>query len=421
VSRAGIATAALGAGALALLAAGARPAAAESRYSLRGDGESVSSATADSRARGGAEIASDTPSLSLNPASLAFADRTTFYGTYDLEWIRTEEHLAAGGGGLRKDYANLVPNLALIFPLPRNLHVATGLLVQRRRSGTIVRDVSIDNGNGGTVTYRQEFTGSGSLLQVPLAVAYDAGRAQVGAGVDLLLLGSDVTWRNDFTGEGEVLDFVDSEDREENSLHGVAFRAGIRVPLGDRLAVGAYTALPSELSGELRFSSEQAGDTHERVEDRSADVAPAWGVGAEVRPAEGLRIAADWTRESWSEADPLDPAETFTDVDRIAVGAEWKSGGERGSLQWPVRLGYRTENLHALDAFGEEVREHVISGGSGFNIAGGRGDIDWYLEYGWRGESGVTEYREDFVRFGVTLTGWESWGRLEKPEEEDDW
>jgi len=399
----------------------AGPAAAESRYSLRGDGESVSAARADVRAQGGAEIASGIPSISRNPASIALAGRTTFYGTYDLEWIRTGENLPSGPGGVRKDYAGLVPNLALIFPLPADLSLGTGLLVQRRRRGTIERFVDVPDGNGGTLTYRQEFEGRGSLLQIPAMLAWNGKRVQVGAGIDLLLLGSDINWRNEFTGEGEVLNFVDSEDREENSLHGVAFRAGLRVPLGDRVAVGAYTVQPGRLSGELRYSSEQAGTAFERVDDRKLDVASSWGAGVEGHPMDGLRVAVDWIRESWGDADPIDPAESFVDVDRVAVGAEWKSPGERGSLQWPVRLGYRTENLQTLDAYGNEVREHVFSGGSGFNIAGGRGDIDWYLEYGWRGEQGVTEYHENFVRFGVTLTGWEKWGRLERPEEEDDW
>jgi hypothetical protein len=405
--------------AVLLLAAG--PAAAESRYSLRGDGESVSAARADARALGGAEIASGIPSLSRNPATLALARRTTFYGTYDLEWIRTGENLPTGPGGVRKDYAGLVPNLALIFPLPAEIKFGTGLLIQRRRQGVIETTVDVPDGNGGTISYRQEFEGSGSLLEIPAHLAWDGKRVQVGAGVDLILLGSDVIWRNEFTGEGEVLNFVDSEDREENSFHGVAFRAGVRVPVGERAAVGAYAALPSQLSGELRFSSEQAGESLERVEDRDLDVASSWGVGAEVRPVDGLRVALDWTREGWEDADVVGPADVFVDVNRVAVGAEWKRRGERGSVTWPVRLGYRTENLHTLDAYGNEVQEHVLSGGSGFNIAGGRGDIDWYLEYGWRGEEGVTEYHEHFVRFGVTLTGFESWARLERPEEEDDW
>lgn len=400
------------------LAVGARAASAESRYSLNGDGEWVSSSRADARALGSAEIAARVPSLGRNPATLAFADRTTFYGTYDLEWIRTQE---SATGFVRKDYANLVPNLALIFPLPGGLRLGTGLLIDRRRSGTIDLTASVNDGNGGTLTYRQVFEGTGSFLRIPALLAWDAGRAQVGAGVDLLLLGSDVTWRNDFSGAGAAVGFVSSEDREENSLDGIGFRGGIRVPLGDRLSVGAYTALPSRLSGEDRFSSAQAGATRERVVDRSVDVAPVWGAGAEVRPVTGLRVAADWVHEAWDKADPLNPTDRFVNVNRAAIGAEWKRTGERGTVELPIRAGYRTELLHTLDAEGQEVREHVLSAGSGFDIAGGRGGIDWYLEYGWRGRKNTNEYQEHFVRFGVTLTGWEKWTRPERPAEGEDW
>jgi hypothetical protein len=87
----------------------------------------------------------------------------------------------------------------------------------------------------------------------------------------------------------------------------------------------------------------------------------------------------------------------------------------------PLRLGFRHENLNFLDGRGEEVDETVITGGSGFGFAGGRGQFDWFAEYGWRGEQNRTEFYEQFVRIGISVTGLEEWTKPSKPEAEEDW
>jgi hypothetical protein len=413
----GAARAALLAAAIGALGAG--PARAESRYSLRGDGEWFPSMRADARALGGAEAASSVPSLSGNPASLAFAERTTFYGTYDTEWIHTKETLP-GPDPERKEYSGLVPNLALVFPLPGGLRLGTGLLVSRRRGGIVDQTATVDDGSGGTLEYRQEFEGRGSLLRVPALLAFDLGRAQVGAGVDLVLLSAKQRWQNDFSPALETLGFSDSEDTDETGLGGVALRAGARVPVARWLTVGAWGDVPSRLSGDRRLEGDRTTGGLVKL-GVDVHIGPRWATGLELRPWPRLRLAADWVREQWDEADPLTVADEFVNVDRYAVGVEWSPPGGVGGLDWPLRGGYRTENLHVLDTNGREVQEHVLTLGSGFGIAGGRGDIDWCLEYGWRGEKDVSEFAESFVRFGVTLTGWEHWGRRQLPPEDDDW
>jgi hypothetical protein len=407
--------AAVASAALLVLAGGAR---GESRYSLRGDGEAVPSMRADARARGGTEAATKIPAISGNPASLAFARRTLFYGTYDTEWIRTEETLA-GTNAVRKDYAGLVPNLGLVFPLPRGFAFGTGLLVARRRGGTIEQTATVDDGGGGSLVYRQEFEGSGSEIQVPLLLARDIGGVQVGTGLELLLLNVDERFRNDFTGAQEELGFVDSEDRNEMGSGGLSWRAGVRVPLGESFALGGWLRFPGKLNGERTLESEQAGEESDVSFDADVDLPRSYAAGFELRPRPSWLLAGDWVYEAWEDADPLTPVDRFVDVDRFALGAEWSRGGE--SLAWPVRLGWRTENLHVLDANDREVREHVFSVGSGFGIAGGLGTVDWYVEYGWRGTKDETEYLEHVVRFGVTLTGVEQWSRRRPPDEDDDW
>jgi hypothetical protein len=52
----------------------------------------------------------------------------------------------------------------------------------------------------------------------------------------------------------------------------------------------------------------------------------------------------------------------------------------------------------------------------------GRGAIDWFIEYGQRGERHQSEFFEEIWRVGISLTGSETWARRRQPEEEiEDW
>ncbi len=392
----------------------ASPGRAASRYSLRGEGEPVLPFTSAVRAMGGAEAASASPGLATNPATLALAPSTRFHGSWLTDWVRTEETLPAGVA-VRKEYEGYVPNLGLVFLAPGRVRVGTGLLVDRRIDGRIVQDAETPDGR----PYRQVFEASGNLLRIPLLVARDFGPVQLGAGMDFVLANSEIRWRNDFP---DGTSFLDSNDRDETGAWGPAWRAGARLPLGDRAAVGAWGLWPRDLSGSRRLENEDPQDTTSASKlDFEAETAARVGAGIEASPAAGWRVAADWTHESWEDVDSPRAVGTFTDVDRVSAGVEW-TGGSGSGLRQPVRAGFRTEPLHTLDANGREIRETALSAGTGFVFADGRGQFDWFLEYGWRGKKDESEYHEQFVRLGVTLTGFEEWSGRRPPEPEDeDW
>jgi hypothetical protein len=390
---------------------------ADSGYSVRGFGEPVLSSEASVRGRGGAEAAGSTPSLAGNPASLAFALETRFTGSYETEWIRTQEPLGAGGQKVRKEYDNLIPNLSLVYPLPRGLRLGTGLLVGRRKGGTIARDTTTVDGQ----SYRQVFEATGNVLRIPVLFAHERWGTQFGTGLDVLLLNQEVLWENDFPAESG---FGDSRDFDRLSLWGVAFRAGVRKSLGSRVAAGAWISLPSELSGSRRLENvDVLGGSEEVKLDREGEVAERYGLGLEIRPLEDVLLTADWVHEAWEGTDGLSPIDELVDVNRFAAGFEWVLSARGRGPSLPIRGGWRTELLHVLDNESREVREHVLTAGSGFGFAGGRGTIDAFFEYGWRGTKDDTEYYEQFVRFGLTLTGVEKWTRRRSPEEEEegDW
>jgi hypothetical protein len=315
------------------------------------------------------------------------------------------------GSPYAKEYSGYVPNVGLVFPLPRNLALGLGLLVARRSDGTIEQSATTPDG----IAYEQAFESQGNEIRFPLMAAWNAGPVSVGSGVDFTLVNSRLRWRNDF----EDSSFRDSNDIDTISLWSFAWRVGARAPVGSRLAVGAWASFPSTASGTRTLENDDNDDSDDFKLDLDADLPIRIGGGVEARPIDRLRLLADWVHEGWSDVDAARDGGEHVDVDRIAVGAEWLlSGGER---PWPMRIGYRTEALNVRDARDEEVREHGFTLGTGFAFAGGRGQLDAFLEYVQRGEADVTEYFEQAVRFGFTLTGFESWSRPTPPEAEEDW
>ncbi|MBZ0270023.1 PorT family protein, partial [bacterium] len=380
--------------------------------SLRGEGEVIHSGRADARALGGAEAAASVPSLTGNPASLYFADQARFYGSWQTEWIRSEESLPAGNQ-VAKEYSGTVPNLGLVFSFPRHWVFGAGLAVSRRAEGIVEQDATTPDG----AAYRQVLEVDGNHLRVPMLLAHGTERWQAGVGLDLALLNTKSRWRNDFADDAR---FADTDDLDKISLFGVAWRGGVRVPMGERFAAGGWFAIPGDMDGTRTFENDDADDSDTREIDASAELPVRFGLGVEGSATARLRLAGDWVREAWDDVTPLRPGTEYVTVDRFGIGAEW--GSAAGSARRaPLRAGYRTEPLHIRDGNGNKVREHALTVGSGFGFAGGQGEIDWYVEYAWRGVKDESEYLEQVVRFGVTLTGFEEWTRRRPPEAEDDW
>jgi len=386
---------------------------AASHYSLRGYGEAVIANGAEARGQGGASAAGSVPHIGSNPATLALATRARFSGTYETQWLRTEEARESGETGIYEDYEGLVPDLSVVFPLPGKLCIGGGFSVDRRQGGSIQRAIETPDGQ----PYTQRFELSGNLLRMPVLAAWDAGRVQLGAGLDVIVLNRKVRWENEFPDDS---DFTSSANLDRSSLWGISWRGGMRLPLHEKLTLGSWASSPGKVDGLRTLSiDDPSSSSPDLEEDRDAETAWRWGVGLESALITRLRLRADYTREAWEDADPLSPSDRLVDVHRLAVGIEWASGSAQG-IQWPIRLGYRTENLSILDASGDENREHVLTLGSGFSFSEGRGTFDTYAEYGWRGERDISEFQERFVRVGITLTGLEKWSRRRNPEEEDD-
>lgn len=396
--------------AAALMLCFAADSGAESLYSLRGPGESTVPIPARHRALGGTSVAGTTPGVYGNPALLGFADRTTFTGTYFLDWTKTEADPPAGEDGARQEYAGALTNLSILFPLPRSFVFGTGVIYDRRIEGSITTDASIEG-----QSYQQVFERDGNLLRFPAMFAKTSGTTRVGAGADFVLFNVQTRWRNLFpSGVG----FFSSSDLDRETLWTLEPKAGVRQALGPRLSMGAWASWARELRGNRFLEADDPDDDEEDVKLHvEGDLAPTMALGFEAIPREGWRVALDWNYEAWGGTTPPSSIDELDDVHRFAVGAEWSPREKTGLKASPIRFGFRTEQLAARDAGGRRVRENVLTAGSGFGFSGGSGQFDWAIEGGQRGGD-ENEFRESFVRFGLTLTGFEKWSKRRPPEEE---
>jgi len=387
----------------------------QSLYSLRGLGEDTVPYPAKNRALGTTGAAVSTPGIFANPALLAFTDQTMFSGTFVLDWTQTKENQP--GDPTRQEYGSTVTNLSLLFPLPRGLVFGTGLLFDRRIEGQIETPATIES-----QAYTQVFERDGSFLRFPALIGGRVAGTELGAGVDALLFTSKRRWRNEFpSGSG----FASSADLDRETLWSFAPKIGARRAFGTKLALGAWGSWPRELRGSRFLESDDAQSESDDVKIHTEEDLPmSVTAGAEATPHPRMRVAFDWTYEAWEEATPLTAADEYHNVHRFAVGIERVSGEKTGLIRsLPIRAGFRTQPLHFLDGTGDEIgdgetiREMIWSVGSGFGFAGGGGQFDWVVEYGRRGNK-ETEFREQFVSFGVTLTGFERWARRRPPEED---
>ncbi len=396
------------AAAMVLALACSAPARAQSLYSLHGFGEEVITLPAKQRALGATSAASRTAGVFGNPALLTFADRTTFTGSFVLDWIQTEEP-ARPEAGERQDYSSAVTNLSILFPLGQTT-LGIGLLFDRRINGTIQADATV-----GGQPYTQIFDRDGNLLRFPAHLATNWGGLRVGGGIDVILFSARASFANVFPIDSG---FASSSDVDRATLWTIEPRVGVLRPLAKGFTVGAWGAWPRELRGTRFLESDDPEDDSEDIEIHVEQDLPPRVTGAvEKQFSHRFRMAFDWTYEAWGSIDAALSPDEFEDVNCFALGAEWSHEGAKGIARLPLRAGLRTQTLHALDANGNQVREVLATLGSGLGFSGGNGQFDWSVEYGRRG-SDDDEFKETFWRFAVTLAGYEKWSGRRGPEED---
>ncbi|HYV97952.1 MAG TPA: hypothetical protein VE967_10890 [Gemmatimonadaceae bacterium] len=244
-----------------------------------------------------------------------------------------------------------------------------------------------------SVDLTTRYSSSGAINDIRLALGWAlTPKLRVGAGIHA------------YTGENRLAiswDFPDSVPFGDVSQTSTLAYGGTGASFGAEWAVSRWVALAAygRVGGEARL----------RVSDTlvsKANMPDHLGLAAFYSGLKGTVISGGWERTKWSALAGLGTATTVPrDADKIAVGAETTGPNWHGA---PVmfRLGYSHRTL-PFDALGSEVKESMVSVGTGFAIARGggfpAGKVDLALQRAARSAATLSE-RSWFFTFGLTIT-----------------
>lgn len=133
----------------------------------------------------------------------------------------------------------------------------------------------------------------------------------------------------------------------------------------------------------------------------NGDMPSHFGLAAHYDGLVGTVFAAGWERVEWTALSGLGTTDlAVRDGDRFSLGVQTR-GPRVGSTPMLVRAGFARRTL-PFDAAGAEVRETLITLGSGFRIPQQRGNIDIALQRALR-SSGAARERAWLVSIGLAI------------------
>jgi hypothetical protein len=360
--------------AVAALAAASRAAAQDSVFGIRGLGFLDHSVSARSAAAGDA-LAMFDPEVTLNPASLAAWRATSGWAVAE----GSRRSFDPGSGALSLT-ATRFPVIGFAGVLgPRVVLAVTASDFLDRNWSVEQTDTVAPRGTPVVATDRTRSLGGVTDLRA--AMAYRTSIFTFGVGLHALTGSTVTTVDRTFPDDSSYRAFT---QQQNTSYSGVGISLGMLVSPVAKLLAGASV----RFSGRLRATT---GDTA-----ASVPMPVELNVGAAYQPVAGVTVSGTVGRAGWgTAADALAAAgqARSRDVWSFGIGAEaamLRLG--RGLL--PLRLGYRWRQLPfpIPSAAGViPLSEHAVTGGLGFDTAGGRATVDLGLDSGSRTAGALSE------------------------------
>jgi hypothetical protein len=361
----------------------AAPVAAQGTLSTQGFGYHPGQIGARARATGGA-IGEFDPASALNPAALAWWDRSGLMLEYAPEFRRVTTSGANESATLAR------------FPLS-----GAALAIGSRTIVSITLSTFLDRTwetvQRGThqfadeqIPFELEFSSAGAINDVRLAGAWTASRAlRVGIGAHVLAGSNRLNVVTRF--EDTLNRVVDFSQRSRISYSGTAASVGVDWRPHRTFALGTS----GRFGGTLRAVR---GDTTLAT----ADVPARLGIGLAYTGLTGTIIAASGQWQNWSKLDRLG-SEQLTTFD----GWDYGLGAEVRGPRWfgsavPLRVGVRRRTL-PFGAAGAEVNETSVAFGWGFTISAGRAIADFGVSRASRSADGGASERATTFSIGLIV------------------
>lgn len=356
--------------------------AAQGTLGAQGFGYPPGQLSVNARAVGGA-LAETDPLSPINPAALSLLRRGGLYLQSEQERRSID---AAGRSGATSTYR--FPLFAAAVPLgARGMIGVSFSTLLDRTWGTESRNKQLFGAD--SVEFVERFRSEGALNDVRVAGSW-AIRDNVilGAGIHMFPGENRLAISREFD---DSLSFASLRDSTNINYFGTGFSGGVLWRPVRALTVGAS----GRIGGTLKL---REGDSVRTT----ADAPSRYGVGVRYDAVPGTTIALRADRTLWSQMAGLGSARS-TPQDAWDFGVGLDALGPRvASAQLALRAGARRRTLPFLADSGR-VRETAYTFGTGTPLAGGRAQLDVFVERAARSAPGV-DAKERSWTFGLGLT-----------------
>jgi hypothetical protein len=371
--------------AAAALGGAPRAAAQDSVFGIRGLGFLDRGVSANSAAMGGGLCLFDGASA-VNPASLS-----VWHGTAGWAVGAGSFHSFDSGSGSTTLTATRFPLIGFAGVIGPRLVLGATISDYLDRNWSVTQ-AEIDTLRGAQVAAQDVTKSVGGVSDIRIAMAYRMRRMVLGVGLHVLSGSTQTSVNRQFPGDSAYLPFT---QQQVTSYRGVGISFGaFASPVS-----GVLAAASVRLNGQLRASSpDSVLHVGMPVEANG---------GLSWTPMTGLLVAGTVGYSTWSSASSALQAAgkgRSRDVWSVGLGAEATFLRFAGK-QLALRAGYRWRQLpFAVDtaAGAPGLDEHAVTGGLGFDTAGGRATVDAGLDVGSRAAGALTE-RFTTAYVGLTI------------------
>lgn len=336
--------------------------------------------------------------LQVNPALLADLTRVT---------IGVTNVMAADVGRSselsERDVSVAFPAVKVAFPIMGGFVLSTGYLGRFAPDGGFTLSDTTSAG----VFFVSRFTKSGGLFSLPLTAAFDVTRfASVGVTFSLEHGYVQERWDKEFA----ALLFAPGAGFKKETLDGVGYSAGLVLKPSERLMVGGMfeSQIDYDTDVEVRYTDSSLDTTY----TSTATLPARTSVGVTIGVTRHIRAAASYAFSDFADYHGFTFDTTrLSDERSYALGIEHDRALRLLGAWLPVRLSFNYQQLPFDHPAGERVNKYLFSLGSGFQVYGGRGKIDFAFQIGRAGAIADNGLEDRLVRLYVSLSGSEAWQR----------
>jgi len=314
--------------------------------------------------------------LPTNPALLAGLDGVTFSTVLQFRQARRDS-----GVGTWKENRQDFPAFQFTLAFPAGWRLGLGYRARLRNRGSYsLSERMIDLPEGESDwdgRYELDLVQEGGLSSFPISLAWQASpRLRLGLALSLLRANLFQEWSYRFP-EGSGL--YDRKVKRQADWHGSAVDFGAQARLGSNWGLSLLYRGGSDLSGLNRI--EIAGQAGAADSSLAGSYPASWSAGLTWASGRRIMLSAAWNHLAWSRYRSPIPSEELQDVDQLSLGLEWRwirpRKGLRSEQSLPFRFGFRLGKFPGTDPLlGGELREKLLSLGTGFKVQGGKGSLD---------------------------------------------